>query len=279
MRAQPSPSDVAICNRPNPNGRLRLFCFPFAGGGAWTFKSWADELPADIQEETELWSVRLPGRESMRNDHVFTELSPLLAALTPPITSLLTEPYAFFGHSMGALVSFELACALRSQGITGPVHMVVSGHRAPQIPDRKPPIHHLPDPEILAKLRRLGGTPEEVLLNEELMEMYLPLLRADFTVCETYEYEPREPLACSVTAFGGTDDPQVSAEDLGAWRARTNGPFSLHMFPGGHFFLQSAQSLILRVLAEDLRRVLRRIPRTTQASRHDLSNGERALWP
>jgi surfactin synthase thioesterase subunit len=251
--------DVATCNRRNPDARLRLFCFPFAGGGTWVFNSWVDRLPSDIQRETELWSVCLPGRESREGEPLFTELSPLLEVLAPLITSFLTRPYAFFGHSMGALVSFELACRLRSRGVAGPVHIVVSGHRAPRLPDRNPAVHQLPDLEILAKLRRLGGTPEEVLVNPELMEMYLPRLRADLAVCETYVYEQREPLTCSITALGGTDDPQVRREDLSDWRSHTRGSFSLYMFPGNHFFLQSAERLVLRVLAQDLRRLLRRI--------------------
>ena len=276
MEAREFLDDIAICNRPNPEASLRLFCFPFAGGGAWVFNSWADRLPADIQRETELWAVHLPGRESRRAQPPFTELAPLMDALTPLLAPLLTRPYALFGHSMGALLSFELACGRRSQGAVGPVHMIVSGHRAPRLPDRNLPVHQLSDHDILAKLRRLGGTPDEVLRNPELMEMYLPLLRADFAVCETYVYEHREPLTCSLTVLGGTDDPQVSRKDLAAWRVHTSGSFSLHMLPGGHFFLQGARSLFLQVLGQDLRRVLRRIPRAARASPLELSAGPRA---
>jgi medium-chain acyl-[acyl-carrier-protein] hydrolase len=259
VRIVPSANDVATCGKPNPDARLRLYCFPFAGAGTWAYTSWVDELPTDIQRETELWSVNLPGRKSGRNESPFTALPPLIEALTPAVGPHLKAPYAFFGHSMGALVGFELACRLRTQGRAGPVHMIVSGHRAPQLPDRHPPVHRLRDPEILAKLRALGGTPEDVMRNPELIKLFLPLVRADLTVCETYAYEHREPLDCSVTAFGGNDDPEVSREELSAWRRRTRESFSLHMFPGGHFFLQSAQSLVLRVLAQDLRQVLRRI--------------------
>jgi medium-chain acyl-[acyl-carrier-protein] hydrolase len=271
-----SSEDVAKCSRPNPDSRLRLFCFPFAGGGAWAFNTWADQLPPDLRRETELWSVCLPGRESRRKEPLATRLSTLLEALTAPLTSLLTVPHAFFGHSMGALVSYEIACRLRSKGVAGPVHMIVSGHRAPQLPDRHVQVHKLPDQEILAKLRRLGGTPEEVLQEPELMEMYLPLLRADFAVCETYTYQHREPLNCSITALGGTEDAEVSREELSAWRIHTRGTFSSHIFPGSHFFLQNAQNPFLQLLAQDLRRVLRRMPQSTQASPHELPSGPRA---
>jgi len=276
VKAPISSGNVAKCNRPNPNARLQLFCFPFAGGGAWAFNSWADQLPSDVQRETELWSVCLPGRESRRKEPLATQLSLLLEMLTAPLNSLLTRPYAFFGHSMGALVSYELACRLRSKGVAGPVHIVVSGHRAPQLPDRNIQVHKLSDQEILAKLRRLGGTPEEVLQDPELMEMYLPVLRADFAVCETYKYEHRQPLGCSITALGGTEDAEVSREELSAWYIHTRGSFSLHMFPGSHFFMQDDQSLFFQLLAQDFRRVLRRMPQSTQTSPHEPPSGPRA---
>jgi len=161
---------------------------------------------------------------------------------------------------MGALLSYETAAKLNTQGAAGPVHMVVSGYRAPYLPGRHPPVHHLPDSDILAKVRRLGGTPEEVLGSPEAMELFLPALRADLAVCETYVYRPQEPLACSIAAFGGMDDAEVSREDLASWRSVTTESFSLHMFPGGHFFLHRAESVVLNELAQNLRHVLRRIP-------------------
>jgi len=251
--------DVVMCPEPNPDARLRLFCFPFAGGGASTFNTWVDELPPDIRLETEFRSIQLPGRDTTQRKHLLTRLSRVLEVLTPVFRSYLDMPFTFFGHSMGALVSFELARQLRRQGMPGPVHMVVSGHRAPQLPDPDPWIHQLPDAEFLAKLRNLGGTPEEVLQNPELLELFLPVLRADFAVCETYCYTTEEPLDCSITAFGGNDDRRVSREELSAWQTQTRKSFSLRMFPGDHFFLQSARVPVLRVLAQDLKQVLRRL--------------------
>jgi medium-chain acyl-[acyl-carrier-protein] hydrolase len=143
--------------------------------------------------------------------------------------------------------------------------MIVSGHRAPQLPDRHPAISNLPDTEIVAKLRTLGGTSDEVLRNPELMNLMLPLLRADFAACETYVYRDQEPLACSLTAFGGNDDRQVNREEICAWRFQTRGPFAMYMFPGGHFFFQSAQALVLRILGRDLRQILTRMSGTAQA--------------
>jgi medium-chain acyl-[acyl-carrier-protein] hydrolase len=258
--ASGEPARMLICKKPNPAARVRLYCFPFAGGGLAAFTSWMDEMPADVGEKTEIWTISLPGRESRRIQSRFTQMPPIVQALTEAIASCLAMPFVFFGHSMGALISYELACELRSRGLTGPLQLIVSAHRAPHLPDRHPMVHDLPDAEILAKVRRLGGTPEEVLDSSEIMELFLPVLRADFTVCETYVYQDREPLDCPITAFGGNDDPQVSRSELAGWQARTRKPFVLHMFPGDHFFLQSCESLVLNVLAHDLRQVLRRLP-------------------
>ena len=138
--------------------------------------------------------------------------------------------------------------------------MIVSGYRAPQLQDPRPAIHHLPDREFLDHLREFGGTPEAVFHIPELMELLLPVLRADFAVCETYLCAAEEPLDCSITVFGGNNDAKVNREELSAWQAQTRRSFSLRMFPGGHFFVQTAQRLVLQMLAEDLRQVLRRPP-------------------
>lgn len=251
---------LAMCQKPNPRARLRLFCFPYAGGRASAFNSWVDELPLDVRRQIELYSVRLPGREASRTERLFTQLSPILDVLAPIICSYLSLPFVFFGHSMGALISFELARQLRRQRMPEPVHMVVSGHRAPQLPDPHPPIHQLPDLEFLAKVRNLGGTPEEVLQKPELMELLLPIIRADLAVCERYVYITEAPLDCSITAFGGIDDGRVSRRELSAWHVQTGKSFFVRMFPGDHFFIQSAQPHVVRVLGQDLMQVLRRLP-------------------
>jgi surfactin synthase thioesterase subunit len=260
VKPQTAFDHLAMCQKPNPRARLRLFCFPFAGGRASVFNSWVDELPLDVRRQIELYSVRLPGREASRKEGLLSQLSPLLDVLAPIICSYLTLPFVFFGHSMGALISFELARRLRRQRVPGPVHMVVSGHRAPQLRDPHPPIHQLPDLEFLAKVRNLGGTPEEVLQKPELMELLLPVIRADLAICEGYAYRTEEPLDCSITAFGGTDDGRVSRRELSAWHTQTSKSFFLRMFPGGHFFIQTAQLHVVRVLGQDLTQVLRRLP-------------------
>jgi medium-chain acyl-[acyl-carrier-protein] hydrolase len=183
----------------------------------------------------------------------FSRLSPLVQALAEALVPLLDMPFAVFGHSLGALVGFELARALRKQSGVQPVHLFVSADRAPQIPLPGRPIHALPEGEFLAELRCLNGTPGKVLEHAELMRIMLPILRADFAVYETYAYSAEPPLDCAISSFGGLQDRKVNCGDLEAWRDQTRASFSLRMFPGDHFFLNTSQSLLLRVLSEELR--------------------------
>jgi medium-chain acyl-[acyl-carrier-protein] hydrolase len=185
----------------------------------------------------------------------FTRLSPLIQALAQALFPLLDEPFALFGHSLGALVSFELARQLRRQyGVdVQPVRLFISADRAPQIPNRDPPVHGLPEREFLVELHRLNGTPRGVVEDEELRQIMLPLLRADFAVYETYGYSTEPPLNCPISAFGGLQDHRVSRGDLEAWRDQTNVSFSLRMFPGDHFFLNTTQPALLRLLSQELR--------------------------
>jgi len=242
-------SDSWISFRKLSSGaRLRLFCFPYAGAGALIFRTWSDGLPADV----EVCPVQLPGRGTRLLERPFTQLAPLVEALAQALAPLLDKPFAFFGHSLGALISFELARRIRGQYGVHPVRLFVSAGRAPQIPNRDPRVHTLPEKEFLAELSRLKGTPNELLDHKELMEIMLPLLRADFAMYETYEYSTEPPLNCPISAFGGLQDRGVNDSDLDAWRDQTSVSFSLRMFPGDHFFLKQ-QPLLLRMLSEELR--------------------------
>lgn len=229
--------------------RVRLFCFPYAGGGASIFRTWSDRLPQEI----EVCLVQLPGRENRIMEPPFSTMDALLSSLMPSLLPYLDMPYAFFGHSMGALISFELARFLRRTGHNNsPVHLFVSGRRAPQIPNSSPPTHHLAEPAFLGEIRRLKGTPEEVLQNAELLKVVIPLLRADFALCETYRYEKEIPLNYPISAFGGLQDEGVTRESLAAWQKQTSHPFKMHFFAGDHFFLRKEQSSLLHVLAQEL---------------------------
>ena len=234
------------CYNPRQETRLRLFCFPYAGAGALIFRNWSDGLPTDV----EVCPVQLPGRGTRLMERPFTRLTLLIEALAPALAPLLDKPFAFFGHSLGALISFELARLIRREYRVHPVRVFVSGGRAPQIPHLDRSIHALPNKEFLEELRRLNGTPIELLDNKELMEVMLPILRADFAMYETYLYSAEPPLDCPISAFGGLQDRRVSISDLEQWRTQTNASFSLRMFPGDHFFLK--QLVLLQALSEEL---------------------------
>lgn len=237
------------CRKPNPQARLRLFCFPYVGTGASIFRTWSDGLPADV----EVCPVQFPGRGTQLMETPFTELSPLVQALAQALAPLLDKPFAFFGHSLGALVGFELTRQLRRLSGVQPVRLFVSAARAPQIPPRDRPIHALSEGEFLVELRRLNGIPRKVLEDAEVMQIMLPVLRADFAVYETYVYSTEPPLDCFISSFGGLQDQRVSRGDLEAWRDQTNASFSLRMFPGDHFFLNTTQRLLLQALSQELR--------------------------
>jgi medium-chain acyl-[acyl-carrier-protein] hydrolase len=161
-------------------------------------------------------------------------------------------PFAFFGHSMGAIICFELARYLRKQRLPVPLHLFASGCSAPQIPEEGPFDYDLPEPEFIEKLRVLNGTPKEVLEHQELMELMIPLLRADFALAQNYTYFPEPPLDCPITVFGGTQDIEIGQDRLEAWRKQTSCSFALHMLAGDHFFLHTSQSILLPLLTERL---------------------------
>lgn len=245
----PSTPWIAHC-QPNPKATTRLFCFPFAGGSAQSFRTWADGLPPSI----EVCPIELPGRGTRMGDPLCTQLNPLLTAIAKALVPYLDLPFAFFGHSMGAMLAFELTRLLRAQYGAIPVHLFVSGRDAPQIqpsPETKP-VHTLPEDQFLEKLKNLSTASEAVLENPEMRQLLIPILRADLELAETYSYSVEAPLECPITAFGGVSDPVTNREELEAWQAQTSGQFALHQFPGDHFFIQSAQSMLLRTIARSL---------------------------
>jgi len=252
------PEQIVRCLKANPQARLRLYCFPYAGGGGWTFTSWTRDLPGDVRDQTELWAITVPGRERGASERRFGSIGELAKAVCAEIGPGPQWPCAFFGHSMGALLGFEVARRLEASLAGGPVHLIVSGYPAPQLPDRIPAVHNKPDAAILRRLRQLGGTPDAVLDDPELRDLMLEMLRADLELCETYKYHDQEPLGCSMTAFGGNDDPHVRADELSHWREQTSSAFTMRTFPGGHFYLETARLLFLRVLGRELAEVMLR---------------------
>ncbi|MBE8989186.1 thioesterase II family protein [Nostoc sp. LEGE 12450] len=248
MTTTPSFNSWVICPQPNPQANLRLFCFAYAGGSAAIFRTWPNNLPSNV----EVCAVEYPGRGRQIKSAPLTRLEPLVEAIAPVLLPYLDKPFAFFGHSMGGLVSFELTRLLRSQYNLTPFHLFISARRAPQLPPIKPPLHILSDHDLQNELRSLNGTPKAVLESEELMQIFLPILRADFAVLETYIYTPKQPLECPITAFGGLQDQDVSHEDLQAWREQIIAAFSLHELNGDHFFIHSHQELLLKLIYQEL---------------------------
>jgi medium-chain acyl-[acyl-carrier-protein] hydrolase len=179
-------------------------------------------------------------------------LEPLVEALAGALRRYLDRPFAFFGHSMGALVAFELCRRLQREECGRPICLLASGCGAPHVRSAHSAIHALPAAQFSQELRRLNGTPAAVLDDNELMELVLPTLRADFRLCETYEYLSGPPLACPIVALGGLGDDTVSRQDLDAWREQTTGRFRARLLPGDHFFLHSSGCLLLEAIARDL---------------------------
>jgi medium-chain acyl-[acyl-carrier-protein] hydrolase len=242
----------ASCAKRRPAARVRLYCFPYAGGGAAAYHPWAGRLPSDV----ELWSICLPGREQRLFEPAYTDLDALVGELRTALAGPLADspvPAVFFGHSMGALLAFELARALRDRGDPEPAGLVLSARAgAHHAPRRR--LHALPEEEFVAAIRGFGAAPAEALSNPELRELCLPTLRADFTLAETYRYRPGRPLDCPLTTWAATDDHGATPDLVADWGEHTRGEVHHHTFEGGHFFLREAS--VLDVLAQDLDRML-----------------------
>ena len=236
-----------ICGEPNPRSRLRLFCFPYGGSGASIFRQWPENMP----ESVEICPVQLPGREDRIEEPLFTEMSRLIEVMAANFDPCFDIPFAFFGHSMGGVVAFELARYLSHRQGRDPIHLFISASRPPHIREARH-VHQLPEQEFIDVMRKGGGIPETVLQSDELMELIQPILRADFALVETLPCNDRKPLSIPITAFGGIEDSFVTPDMVDAWRKHTSSTFSIKMLPGDHFFLKSAQSTLLQSITQIL---------------------------
>jgi medium-chain acyl-[acyl-carrier-protein] hydrolase len=227
----------------------RLFCMPYAGGGASIFTRWPDLLP----DEIEVIAVQLPGREDRRLEPPFEHVEQLVRAVGQSLRPYLQAPFAFFGHCAGAVLGFEVARELRRCLGLEPRHLFVSAQPAPHLPPDEQAIHALPDTEFKLELHRLGGTPPALLADDsDLIDFLLPGVRADFTLWEGYVCATGAPLTCPISAFGGIDDPRASAEELRGWQAHTSGAFELQLFEGGHFFVNERVDDVAGAIARAL---------------------------
>lgn len=233
---------------------LRLFCFPYGGGSSVIFRRFQEALPEDVQ----VCAVELPGRGRRFSEPPFSELPRLTDAALSALSPYFDRPFALFGHSMGALIAFELARGVLARGVAGPEHLFLSAYAAPSVVRPRIFDDALSDDAVLELLRAHGGTDESFFRNEELRRALMPVLRADLSLLEGHEYAGMPPLACDITAFGGAEDDGTTKRDLLPWRKETLGAFRLHLVPGDHFFINSDPSPMLAIVARTLRAVLRR---------------------
>lgn len=235
--------------KPNPDARLRLFCFPYAGGGAHIFFPWQEKLSPWI----ELCAIQLPGRGTRFSDKPYTYHKQIVNELLINMDGYFDKPYAVFGHSMGALLAYELVQEIQKRGLPQACQLFVSGRRAMHINSESKSIYALPEPELIAELRKLNGTPVEVLDNKELMSLVLPVIRADFELCDTYTHnEDYDKLDINITAIEGSDDLRASGNPVLAWKDLTRGQFESKKLTGDHFFIHSSQQQLLNLLNNEL---------------------------
>lgn len=252
---------------PKPQAELRLFCLPYAGGSTAVFSSWPKQLPNFV----EMCSIQLPGRGARLKEPPHTNLIESAQSIASAIVSECDKRFALFGHSMGAMLSFEITRCLRSRYGRMPAQIFVSGRRAPHLPKTEPQTYDLPKDEFIKELQRIEGTPEAVLNNEELLQLYIPVLRADFQACQTYPYKDGPPLDCPIVAYCGTQDEEEHQQTMEAWREQTTKSFKLRMIEGNHFFLHGNETTLLRSLSEELTHLVKARPASAQAFPSPLS--------
>ena len=243
------PQDRWVLRRyPEPGARLRLFCLPHAGGDTWMFADWHKALSPEV----EVCPIRLPGRGSRMSSPPFEDMTALVYAIADGLGALLEAPFAIFGHSMGALIGFELARLLGRDRRRVPAILCVAACRAPQFAGDMPTFSHLPPYLLLDALHRRYGLYGDIAGNEELMRLMLPMLRADLRVCETYRPDPAARVACPIAAYGGVDDATIDGPALDAWQVGTSDAFRAQVLSGGHFFPIEAKAELLATLKADL---------------------------
>ncbi len=226
----------------------RLFCFSYAGGGTALFAGWRHALPGFVG----VAAIRPPGREVRRHEKPLTNLLGIARGVVDALELDLETPFAFFGHSMGGLLAFEVVRELRRRGLPQPTRLFISASRAPSVPPGSRPFHQLADPDLLQQLRRLNGTPARVLEDEGLMEIFLPTIRADFEAVETHRFAPEPPISVPIACFAGAEDRLVPSSTVEPWKLETNAPCTLEVVSGGHFFVHRARHTLLDAIARHL---------------------------
>lgn len=239
---------------PAPHDRVRIFCFPYAGGSWYIYRDWRRVLSA----VGDVYPIQMPGRGMRFAEPLPTSAVTLAESLARDLAPFFDRPVVLFGHSMGALIAFELARALQAARLPEPSHLIVAGRQAPQFPRHSPPIQHLGDAEFLNAVVALGGASDHLTQDPDAMRMWLPILRADIRLVEDYQYQGSRLLSCPITALGGQEDLDVTRESLDAWRAVTTGRCTTVMVPGDHFFLTSVPAPVYQVVSAAIRQIQHR---------------------
>lgn len=238
--------------RPLPRARLRLFCFPYAGGSASIYNDWVDAFPSSI----EVIAVQYPGRGSRLKDPLIASCDDLVDVLMPQVIPLIDKPFSFFGHSNGALIAFELARKLQETGHRQWQHHFFSAKRAIHLQSKREVLHTLPDAELMKELEALGGTPGELLEDSGIMSYLLPILRADLSLSETFVYKTSAPLRASASLLCGQLDSSVPMLDVLRWSELCTGPVDWRVFEAGHFFINSHRRDVMSFVSDRLIRLL-----------------------
>ncbi|ORT47811.1 alpha/beta fold hydrolase [Frankia sp. KB5] len=242
-----------LFSEPGRSARIRLFCFPYAGGVASGYREWWQRSNSDIQ----VAPVQLPGRENRIAEPAVPDLYQLVSLAAQALRDHVDRPYALFGHSMGAMIAYELSRYLAKMGSRPPVRLLVSGMSAPDLLSGTSSPRRRSREEIIAELRRLHGTPSDMLENEQILDFLLPRLQADWQVTESFRYRPGPRLAVPISVFGGTADPDVPITDLLAWNAHTKSDTRIRLLPGDHFFVDRHSSTVADLVFADIVESLR----------------------
>ncbi|MFG2842348.1 thioesterase II family protein [Kitasatospora sp. NPDC048296] len=232
---------------PSPEAAVRLVCFPHAGGSGTFYFPVSAALPRSV----EVLALQYPGRQDRRSEPSIDDIGRLADEIHTALQGWTDKPLVFFGHSMGAVIAFEVARRFRAKPGTGPELLFASGRRAPDR-FRDEHVSLLDDEGLIGEMKRLDGTDNQLLSDDELLRMILPALRSDYRAIESYRFTPAPKLDCPVVVLTGDADPMTSLDEAEAWREHTSGRFELEVFPGGHFFLATSPQPVLDTLRRHL---------------------------
>lgn len=264
-------SNLFVPAAPEAASGVPLFCFPYAGGSPYLFMDWAARLRPALQ----VVAVQTPGHGARFAERPHGSVEEIVSEVVTNFPCMGDRPFAFYGHSLGAVIALEVARRLRRAGMPQPCHLFVGGARPPHFGPIEPLIHGLSEKEFLDGVQsRYAGIPPAVLNEPELLAILLPALRADFTAYETYVHRPETPLMCPISAFAGADDPLVKEEMMAAWSRYTSSEFHLEVLPGDHFFLRESGEKLTRAIQSRLS-VLSAIDATKTDAAH---YRERTAW-